>query len=190
MSRAPLRVGPLRPGPASMGRRRVLTAGAGLLLTPMGASPGLAAGAAGARESAARRLVLRSVVTGEELDVQFHYDQRHVPAAMARIAYLLRDAGTGECHAVDPKLLDDLHHLARAFAVEPYFSVMAGFRSPQPGQARSLHSLGRAADVRLRGVDVKDLAERALALNCGGVGYYRRCAFVHLDTGSRRSWNG
>lgn len=178
-------VGPLHPG-----RRRVLTAGAGLFLAPLGAWPRLAAGEARAVAPAVKRLALRNDVTGEELDVEFHCGQGYMPGAMAQIEGLLRDERTGERHAIDPQLLDDLHTLARHCAVDPVFSVIAGFRSPQPAQARSLHSLGRAVDVRLRGVAAKDLAARALELGSGGVGYYRKSSFVHLDTGARRCWNG
>jgi len=34
---------------------------------------------------------------------------------------------------------------------------------------------------------VRDIA---LALACGGVGFYRKSDFVHLDTGRVRSWQG
>jgi uncharacterized protein YcbK (DUF882 family) len=179
---------PLRPG-----RRRVLTAGAGLFLAPLGTWPRLAAGDARAGASGIKRLALRNAVTGEELDAEFHCGEGYAPGAMTQIEGLLRDERTGQRHAIDPQLLDHLHTLARHCAVDPVFSVLAGFRSPQPAQpaqARSLHSLGRAVDVRLRGVDAEELAARALELGSGGVGYYRKLSFVHLDTGARRCWNG
>jgi hypothetical protein len=55
---------------------------------------------------------------------------------------------------------------------------------------RSLHLEGRAIDVRLRGVDCAQLAELARSNRRGGVGYYRSSAFVHVDTGRVRSWQG
>ncbi len=55
---------------------------------------------------------------------------------------------------------------------------------------RSLHLQGRALDVRLKGVDCLRLAELARLRQSGGVGYYRRSAFVHIDTGGVRTWNG
>ena len=47
---------------------------------------------------------------------------------------------------------------------------------------------GRAIDVRLRGVALTDLRDAALSLRAGGVGFYPRESFVHLDTGRVRSW--
>jgi uncharacterized protein YcbK (DUF882 family) len=56
--------------------------------------------------------------------------------------------------------------------------------------SHSLHMEGRAIDVRLDDVDCASLAEKALALQRGGVGYYHRSDFVHLDTGRFRTWRG
>ena len=47
---------------------------------------------------------------------------------------------------------------------------------------------GQAIDVRLPGVATKRLQELALALRRGGVGYYPKSDFVHLDTGRVRFW--
>ncbi len=53
---------------------------------------------------------------------------------------------------------------------------------------RSYHMRGMALDVRLRGVSTASLREAALALRAGGVGYYPRSDFLHLDTGRVRFW--
>jgi len=55
---------------------------------------------------------------------------------------------------------------------------------------RSLHMDGKAIDVRLAGVSCAKLRDVALSMACGGVGYYARSNFVHLDTGRVRSWAG
>ena len=53
---------------------------------------------------------------------------------------------------------------------------------------RSLHMRGRAIDLRLTDVRTKTLREAALEMRRGGVGYYPRSDFVHLDTGRIRAW--
>jgi uncharacterized protein YcbK (DUF882 family) len=90
--------------------------------------------------------------------------------------------------------------VAQHAGVDPVFSVISGYRSPQTnaqlrersnGVARhSLHLEGRAIDVQLAGVACDVLAGRALDLTQGGVGYYRQSDFVHLDTGAFRTWKG
>jgi uncharacterized protein YcbK (DUF882 family) len=52
----------------------------------------------------------------------------------------------------------------------------------------SLHLQGRAIDVRLTDVDSATLRDAAVALQRGGVGYYRGPDFVHVDTGRVRRW--
>jgi uncharacterized protein YcbK (DUF882 family) len=49
---------------------------------------------------------------------------------------------------------------------------------------------GRAIDVRMTGFPTRRLRDFALSLRSGGVGYYARSDFVHLDTGRVRTWAG
>jgi uncharacterized protein YcbK (DUF882 family) len=171
-------------------RRRLLGVGAGMALLP--------AAMAGALRS--KRIALHHLHTQERLEVEFMRDGEYVPAAMAAIEGVLRDFRSGERHAIDPALVDRLHAVAAHLGVEPVFGVISGYRSPatnerlrerSAGVARhSLHLEGRAIDVRLARVDCADLASHALDLGLGGVGFYRRADFVHLDTGAFRTWKG
>jgi len=180
-------------------RRRLLKAGA---LVAAGA---WARGRAQARDGAqgrlvVKRLALKNLHTPESLDVEFFRDGAYVPEALAAIRVSLRDFRTDEQHSIDPELLDNLHELALEVGVDPVFGVISGYRSAQTNELlrerssgvapRSLHLVGRAVDVRLAGVDCADLADVALRLHRGGVGYYRRSDFVHLDNGTFRTWRG
>ena len=65
--------------------------------------------------------------------------------------------------------------------------------SSRPGSGvakKSLHMQGRAIDVRLKNCACSDLRDLALAAKKGGVGYYAKSDFVHIDTGSFRTWVG
>jgi uncharacterized protein YcbK (DUF882 family) len=188
-------------------RRRLLKAG-GLLAGASVAGASIASASAGAlarvagatAAPAVKRLALRNVHTPESLDLEFYRDGAYVPDALAAIQVLLRDYRNGEQHPIDPRLLDYLHDVALRLGVDPVFHVISGYRSPQTnallrerssGVARySLHLEGRAIDVRLAGIDCAELADRALGFRRGGVGYYRRSDFVHLDTGAFRTWRG
>jgi uncharacterized protein YcbK (DUF882 family) len=123
-----------------------------------------------------------------------------VPDALAALEVLLRDFRNGEKHAIDPKLMDYLVDVAALMGLPPAYSVISGYRSPETNERlherssgvsqHSLHMQGRAIDVRMSGVDCKALADRALSMKRGGVGYYRASNFVHLDTGRFRTWRG
>ncbi len=161
---------------------------------------------AGAREpvragtgAGGKLISLKNLHTGEELETEF-FRGGYIGDSFAAIAVLLRDFRNGEQHAIDPKLMDYLFDVAQQLGVDPVFSVISGYRSPQTnallherssGVARhSMHLEGRAIDVRIAGVDCAHLAGRALDLTRGGVGYYRASDFVHLDTGAFRTWKG
>jgi uncharacterized protein YcbK (DUF882 family) len=183
-------------------RRRVLAAGGALAGV---SAAGLLAGTARSREAIAgngkaNRIALLNLHTDERLDIEYSRDGVHVPAALSAIEVLLRDFRTGEHHSIDPGLMDYLVQVAQTAGVDPVFSVISGYRSPQTNARlrerstgvarRSLHMEGRAVDVRMAGVDCADLAAHAQRLKRGGVGYYRASDFVHLDTGAFRTWRG
>jgi uncharacterized protein YcbK (DUF882 family) len=52
----------------------------------------------------------------------------------------------------------------------------------------SYHVKGMAIDLRLPDRGLKDLRNAARTLAGGGVGYYPKSDFVHMDTGPVRSW--
>ncbi len=184
----------------SWSRRRVLTAGSAL--AGVSAAGLLAGGARGQNVAgdAHRRIALLNLHTDERLSIEYFRDGAYLPNALSSIESCLRDFRTGQRHLIDPGLMDYLVEVAHVLGVDPAFSVISGYRSPQTnvylrekstGVARhSLHVEGRAIDVRMTGVDCASLAAHAMDLKRGGVGYYRASDFVHLDTGAFRTWKG
>ena len=47
---------------------------------------------------------------------------------------------------------------------------------------------GGALDVRLQGAVIAALRDAAVAQRAGGVGYYPKSDFIHVDTGRFRTW--
>lgn len=136
--------------------------------------------------------------THEQLTVPYFADGAYLPQGLTALATFLRDHRTGDQHAIDPRLYDilsDLRLLTRASAP---FQVISAYRSPRTnamlrghggGVAKgSLHLEGRAIDIRLSDVDSATLRDAALELGRGGVGYYAKPDFVHVDTGRVRRW--
>jgi len=191
-------------------RRRVLQAGGtlagGILAGVSGAVSAESGGATGSREAAgsaagtSKRIALRNIHTDEKVDLEFYRGDGYVPDALTSIQKVLRDWRNNYQHTIDPKLMNYLYDVAHTIGVEPVFSVISGYRSPQTNAqlherssgvaSHSLHMEGRAIDVRLAGVNCADLAQHALDMQRGGVGYYRQSDFVHLDTGRFRTWKG
>jgi len=123
-----------------------------------------------------------------------------VTESLTEINHVLRDHRTNLIAEIDTGLLDLLHRVGAALGTARPFEVISGYRSPASNQMlaqnssgvakRSLHMDGKAIDIRLPGVPLADLHRTGLTLKSGGVGYYPKSNFVHLDVGRVRSWNG
>ena len=138
--------------------------------------------------------------TGEKLSVTYFENGRYIRPALREISYLLRDYHNSEIYPIDPSLLDQLHDVKLLLGVKKPFQIVSAYRSPETnanlrrhsrGVAKhSLHMEGKAIDIRIDGVGSSYIRNAALALHKGGVGYYPRSNFVHIDTGDVRTWRG
>lgn len=136
------------------------------------------------------------------LDVVYCIKGMPIDESHAKINRLMRDrrvAGqTGICQ-MDLRLFDDLFRVQQMFGTGEPLHVLSGYRTPATNaklRARSrnvakfsYHMQGRAADIYIPGVRTRDLQAAALSLKSGGVGYYHRSGFVHMDTGPFRRWD-
>lgn len=153
---------------------------------------------AAAASPAIRQLKFYNLHTGEALSAVYWEGGRYLADGLAEIDYVLRDFRTGEVRGIDPQLLDLVHRLRLVMECDRPVHVISGYRSPETnamlarrsnGVAKnSYHVKGMAIDLRLPDRDLKDLRSAALALAGGGVGYYPRSDFVHMDTGPVRTW--
>lgn len=145
-----------------------------------------------------RSLGLYNTHTGESLKTVFWADGMFVPDALADINKILRDHRTNDIAIIDPQLLILLERLTNLVSPGDALHVISGYRSPLTNQTlsdqsdgvakHSLHMDGQAIDIRIPGRDLSLLRDGALRLQSGGVGYYPKSQFVHVDTGRVRSW--
>lgn len=99
---------------------------------------------------------------------------------------------------MDPELLMVLAKLQNEVGVAGPFHVISGYRSPKTNAKlradgrgvakKSLHMQGKAIDIRLPGCELATLRDAAISLKAGGVGYYAKSDFIHVDTGRVRYW--
>jgi uncharacterized protein YcbK (DUF882 family) len=151
-----------------------------------------------AARDAARALSFEHLHTGERLQIVYFNNGTYLPDALGAIDHLLRDFRTDITHAIDPDLLDLLYGLSNLTRTRHPYRVISGYRSPatnqmlrQHGEGVALHSLhmeGRAIDIRLVDVPLVHLRDAALSMRAGGVGFYLKSDFVHVDTGRVRTW--
>lgn len=144
-----------------------------------------------------RTLTLFNMNTRESITATFRQGGRYIPAELQRLSTFLVDHKNGDVIAMDPELFDALWHLQRRLG-NSSFEVLSAYRSPQTnavmarmsrGVARnSLHTQGQAIDVKVPGFSPYHVRQAARELGLGGVGYYPRTGFVHVDTGPVRYW--
>ena len=169
-------------------KRRDLLAGCGvLLLVPTSAL---------AQTVTARRLNLRNQNTGETFSGPFRDADGPLPDAMADLAKFLRDHRADKVGPVDVGALDLLADIMEAVG-QSRATVLSAFRTPETNAKlarkglgvaeHSQHLLGKALDVTFP-ARLPDAHRKALELKRGGVGWYPRSFFLHLDTGPVRSW--
>jgi len=146
-----------------------------------------------------RSLAFNHTHTGERISLVYAVDDQYVPGSLTAFNHLLRDHYSGEVGNIDPQLFDLLHRLKETLGCDLPFDVISGYRCPSTNSTlrhargggvakRSLHMDGKAIDIRLASVSIDDLRDAALSLRQGGVGFYQREQFVHVDTGAVRRW--
>jgi hypothetical protein len=102
----------------------------------------------------------------------------------APLADLAKKAGPELAHGVhrvDPRLVTRLQalvdHFGKPGAPAKIF-VISGYR---PASIGSMHSTGRAMDLRIEGARNEDVVTFCKTLNDTGCGYYPNSSFVHVD---------
>ena len=145
-----------------------------------------------------RQVQMYNLHTGEKLSTTYWAEGEYLGDELATVNHFLRDYRNDEIQRIDPRLLDQICLLQHKLEPKGVFHIISGYRSPQTNAwlrrhetgvaKRSLHMQGRAIDLRLPGVELTQLRRAALAMHAGGVGYYAKSNFVHLDTGRPRFW--
>jgi uncharacterized protein YcbK (DUF882 family) len=147
-----------------------------------------------------RTLSFYNVHTQESLEIKYWEKGKYLGASLRKINYIFRDYRADEIKTIDPRILDLLYCMRLKIRTHDPFHIVSAYRSPKTnamlrrngqGTAKnSYHMYGKAVDIRLPKFSLPFLRKIAMELHGGGVGYYARSNFVHVDTGPCRYWNG
>jgi uncharacterized protein YcbK (DUF882 family) len=169
-------------------RRRELLLATGLTLVfrTASATPGVP-----------RRLKLYNAHTKETFDGPYRDADGPLADAMSDLAGLLRDHHVNKVGPLDVSTLDFLADVMDATS-QQRATILSAYRTPETNRRlrattfgvaeRSQHLYGRALDVAFDS-RLADAERAALGMRRGGVGWYPRSQFIHLDTGPVRSWS-
>jgi uncharacterized protein YcbK (DUF882 family) len=178
-----------------MSRRRFLTLGSIAVSAAIFPRPALSYVCAGHEE---RFLAFYNTHTAEQLKTVYWVQGQYLSESLTEINYILRDHRTDQIKSIDKQLLDLLFALRTELGTNQPFHIISGYRSPQTNALlhantsgvaeNSLHLTGKAIDIRTPNRPLSALRKAAATLKGGGVGYYPRSDFVHIDVGRVRYW--
>jgi uncharacterized protein YcbK (DUF882 family) len=145
-----------------------------------------------------RSLSLYNTHTGETLATPYWDRGKYLSQPLSEINHILRDHRTDQVTPIDLDLLDLLHAMRVKMRTQQPFHIVSGYRSPETNAwlcslnrgvaPNSLHVCGKAVDIRVPGCELARLRRVAMDLKRGGVGFYPRSDFIHVDVGRVRSW--
>jgi len=159
---------------------------------------GLAAGFSTSASAEIRTLSLYNQNTKESLTVTYKKNGRYLPSGMRKLNRFFRDWRNQKVTRMDPVTIDLLWELYQDLGSKVPARVVSAYRSAATNAMlrrigrrvarRSQHINGKAIDVYFPDVPLSRLRGSALARRIGGVGYYPRNGFVHIDSGNVRNW--
>jgi uncharacterized protein YcbK (DUF882 family) len=173
----------------AMNRRFFLAAIAGLATQP-------AAALALPVPSRPTRISLFNAHTGESFSGPYRDAEGPITSAMTDLDAFLRDFHSGAETKIDVAVIDFLAAVLSAVG-EKKATILSAYRTPATNAmlARTMfgvaensqHMYGRALDIHL-GARLEDAMNAARAMKRGGVGWYPRSHFIHIDSGPVRNW--
>jgi uncharacterized protein YcbK (DUF882 family) len=186
----------------TLDRRSFLGLGAatlgGVILPSLIAPASAANFKGGVISEGARRLAFRNTHTGESFSGVYRVGDKYLPDAFKQINMVMRDFRTNQVYAMDPRVIDIIYTVHRMTGQSKPFEIISGYRSPKTNNMlrkassgvakKSYHMKGQAIDLRMDGFSTKRIRDIAVSLRAGGVGYYSKSNFVHMDTGDVRDW--
>ncbi|MFP1871324.1 DUF882 domain-containing protein [Lonsdalea quercina] len=145
-----------------------------------------------------RILTLNNLNTGERLKAEFFDGRRYIKEELTRLDYFFRDYRANKIKSIDPQLFDQLYRLQVMLGNNKPVQLISGYRSRGTNEdlrshsrgvaKQSYHTQGKAMDFHIEGVQLANIRKAAVKMRAGGVGYYPRSNFVHIDTGPARTW--
>jgi len=145
--------------------------------------------------------------SGEKARVLYWKDGEIIDSAYQELCHILRDVNGRASAPIDPKLFEVLWgtqaFIARYGMNQP-LEILSGYRTEAsnkrlveegvPAARKSLHMVGKAADIRIANLNEEVLGGLIRSFRQGGVGYYYRAGpkggWIHADTGLNRTWKG
>jgi uncharacterized protein YcbK (DUF882 family) len=145
------------------------------------------------------RLKLFNTHNKERLDILYRNSLGEYDAeALKELNRIFRCHYTQKVTEMDIRTIEFLNNVDKKLGGGHEIHIICGYRSPEYNSLlrqrtrsvakHSLHMQGQAVDISIPGASLAEVRRVAVAMKSGGVGYYPGGGFVHLDSGSFRTW--
>jgi len=151
-----------------------------------------------ADNSNVKTLKLHNVHENKTYRAEFYEKDCYKLRGLFEVNKAFIDYRAKEITRIDVDLINLLYDINLHVGLDKEFNIISGYRSEKTnaklrrsmrGVAKdSYHISGQAVDIYMPGVSLRKLRDTAIGLKSGGVGYYPRSNFVHVDVGPVRSW--
>mgnify|MGYP000438993592 CR=1 FL=1 len=118
-----------------------------------------------------RRLKMYSRRTGESLDVIYWIEGDYIKDALTEVNWFMRDWRRDKARAIDTRTIDIIAATQQLLDSSTPFLMLSGYRTPETNALlrkrsrgvakKSLHMKGQAADLRMQGKSVRQVAQAA-----------------------------
>jgi uncharacterized protein YcbK (DUF882 family) len=146
--------------------------------------------------SGSRRLSLYNAHTGEKFDGPYRSTDGVIDSAASELSEFLRDHHSGVAAIIDIEVIDFLWEVLAKVGTTGA-TILSAYRTPETNAMlarttfgvaeHSLHMYARAIDFTI-GSSLQEAMTTARGMRRGGVGWYPRSHFIHIDTGAVRNW--
>lgn len=146
-----------------------------------------------------RSLWLIRSETKEEVRADYLQNGYTNPDSYAKICVLLRDVRANKAMVMDRDLIDSLFLIQAWLAKNGHHQplmVNSGYRTESTNRSiegaakHSLHTVGEAADIWVPDLRTDSLRDLVASFGIGGVGFYPSKKFIHVDSGTVKTWRG
>jgi uncharacterized protein YcbK (DUF882 family) len=145
-----------------------------------------------------KSIKLRNIHQNKLYKAEFYEKDCYKLSGLFEVNKAFIDYRAHEITRIDIDLINLLYDIGTHIGHDKEFSVVSGYRSKNTnnmlrrhmsGVAKdSYHTKGKAVDIYVPGVKLRKLRDIAIGLGRGGVGYYPRSNFIHIDVGPVRTW--
>lgn len=148
-----------------------------------------------------RRLKLYNPHTKEHFNKIYYSKGKYNKKALSDLDYFVRDFREKKIKKIDINLVNLTYSIQQAIHPDKPLTLLSGYRTTKTNNMlrrksklvakNSFHTKGAAFDIAPYDGSknkLKKIKNLATNMKVGGVGYYKRNGFVHIDTGNIRYW--